>query len=131
MAEGKVKWFNTRKGYGFISTDDGKDIFVHYSNIASDGYKTLAEGDAVSFDVVDGEKGPRAENVVPKSAPKSEPAPKTKPAPKAKAAPKRKPLKTKAASEDEQIPEGEEAPESEEVLESEEAPESESDSENQ
>jgi CspA family cold shock protein len=131
MAEGKVKWFNTRKGYGFISTDDGKDIFVHYSNIASDGYKTLVEGDAVSFDVVDGEKGPRAENVVPKSAPKSEPAPKTKPAPKAKAAPKRKPLKTKAASEDEQIPEGEEAPESEEVLESEEAPESESDSENQ
>jgi CspA family cold shock protein len=137
MAEGKVKWFNTRKGYGFISTDDGKDIFVHYSNIASDGYKTLAEGDPVTFDVVDGEKGPRAENVVPKSAPKTEPAPKTKPTPKAKAAPKRKPLKTKAASEDEQTPEdeeaaeGEEAPESEEVPESEEAPESESDSENQ
>jgi cold shock protein len=131
MAEGKVKWFNTRKGYGFISTDDGKDIFVHYSNIASDGYKTLAEGDPVTFDVVDGEKGPRAENVVPKSAPKSKPAPKTEPppktesAPKAKAAPKRKPPKAKAASEDEQTPEDEEAPETEEVL------ESESDSEDQ
>jgi len=88
MAEGKVKWFNTRKGYGFISTDDGKDIFVHYSNIESDGYKTLAEGDAVTFDVVDGEKGPRAENVVPKGAPKSKPAPKTKAAPRKKPAPK-------------------------------------------
>jgi CspA family cold shock protein len=131
MAEGKVKWFNTRKGYGFISTDDGKDIFVHYSNITSDGYKTLAEGDPVTFDVVDGEKGPRAENVVPKGAPKSEPAPKTESAPKAKAAPKRKPPKTKAASEDEQAPEGEEAAEGEEVPESEEALESESDSENQ
>jgi CspA family cold shock protein len=125
MAEGKVKWFNTRKGYGFISTDDGKDIFVHYSNIASDGYKTLAEGDPVTFDVVDGEKGPRAENVVPKSAPKSEPAPKTesapkiKAAPKAKAAPKRKPPKAKAASEDEEAPEDEEPAEAEEVLESE------------
>lgn len=107
MAEGKVKWFNTRKGYGFISTDDGKDIFVHYSNIASDGYKTLAEGDPVTFDVVDGEKGPRAENVVPKSAPKSESAPKTK------AAPKRKPPKSKAASEDEEAAEGEEVLESE------------------
>ena len=131
MAEGKVKWFNTRKGYGFISTDDGKDIFVHYSNIESDGYKTLAEGDPVTFDVVDGEKGPRAENVVPKGAPKSKPAPKTEPppktesAPKAKAATKRKPPKSKAASEDEQAPEDEEAAEGEE------AAESESDSENQ
>lgn len=143
MAEGKVKWFNTRKGYGFISTDDGKDIFVHYSNIASDGYKTLVEGDPVTFDVVDGEKGPRAENVVPKSAPKSKPAPKTESAPKTKAAPKRKPLKTKAASEDEETaedeeaeeteeaPEAEESPEAEEAPESEEALESESDSENQ
>lgn len=89
MAEGKVKWFNTRKGYGFIATDDGKDIFVHYSNIAEDGYKTLAEGDSVTFDIVDGEKGLRAENVVSKGAPKSKPAPKAatkaKPAPKAQA----------------------------------------------
>ncbi len=63
MAEGKVKWFNPRKGYGFIETLDGRDIFVHYSSIRSEGFKTLAEGDAVSFDIVDGEKGPRAENV--------------------------------------------------------------------
>ena len=68
MAEGTVKWFNQRKGYGFISTTDGNDIFVHYSNIAGEGFKSLVEGDAVSFDVVDGEKGPRAENVVHKSA---------------------------------------------------------------
>ena len=81
MAEGKVKWFNTRKGYGFIATDDGKDIFVHYSNIESEGYKTLAEGDPVSFDVVDGEKGPRAENVVCTGAPKSKPAPRGDSAP--------------------------------------------------
>jgi cold shock protein len=109
MAEGKVKWFNTRKGYGFISTDDGKDIFVHYSNIESDGYKTLAEGDPVTFDVVDGEKGPRAENVVPKGAPKSKPAPKTESAPKAKAAPKRKP----APKAEEDAPEDEESAEDE------------------
>jgi CspA family cold shock protein len=68
MPEGTVKWFNQRKGYGFISGADGRDIFVHYSNIAGKGFKTLNEGDTVSFDVVDGEKGPRAENVVPKSA---------------------------------------------------------------
>lgn len=65
MSEGTVKWFNSRKGYGFIATDDGNDVFVHYSSIASDGYKTLEEGDKVSFDIVQGEKGPRAENVVP------------------------------------------------------------------
>ena len=74
MAEGTVKWFNSRKGYGFIASTDGNDVFVHYSSINSDGYKTLAEGDAVSFDIVQGEKGPRAENVVPASAAK----PKTK-----------------------------------------------------
>jgi len=68
MTEGTVKWFNQRKGYGFISTDDGQDIFVHYTNIAGQGFKTLAEGDAVTFDIVDGEKGPRADNVVQKSA---------------------------------------------------------------
>lgn len=64
MPEGKVKWFNPRKGYGFIEGSDGRDIFVHYSTIRSEGFRTLAEGDAVTFDVVDGEKGPRAENVV-------------------------------------------------------------------
>ena len=69
MPEGKVKWFNPRKGYGFIAADDGRDIFVHYANISSDGYKTLNEGDSVTFEVVDGEKGLRAENVVTQSAP--------------------------------------------------------------
>ncbi|MHC4060838.1 MAG: cold-shock protein [Planctomycetota bacterium] len=68
MSEGTVKWFNQRKGYGFISTPDGRDIFVHYSNIAGDGFKTLVEGEPVSFDIVEGEKGPRAENVVQQSA---------------------------------------------------------------
>jgi CspA family cold shock protein len=68
MSEGTVKWFNQRKGYGFISTTDGRDIFVHYSNISGEGFKTLGEGDVVTFDVVEGEKGPRAENVVQKSA---------------------------------------------------------------
>ncbi len=71
MPEGTVKWFNQRKGYGFISTKDGKDIFVHYSNISGEGFKSLAEGDPVTFEIVNGEKGPRAENVVSKSAPKS------------------------------------------------------------
>jgi cold shock protein len=65
MSEGTVKWFNSRKGYGFIAAADGKEVFVHYSSIASDGYKTLEEGDTVSFDIVQGEKGPRAENVIP------------------------------------------------------------------
>jgi len=60
-----VKWFNSRKGYGFIAASDGKDVFVHYSSIASSGYKSLEEGDPVTFDIVQGEKGPRAENVVP------------------------------------------------------------------
>ena len=63
MLEGKVKWFNPKKGYGFIAATDGRDIFVHYSNIVGDGYKTLNEGDSVTFDVVEGEKGLRAENV--------------------------------------------------------------------
>ena len=78
MAEGKVKWFNTRKGYGFISTADGTDVFVHYSNISGDGYKTLAEGDPVSFDVVEGDKGLRAENVVQQSTVKSKSTAKSK-----------------------------------------------------
>jgi len=68
MSEGTVKWFNPKKGYGFIAAAEGRDIFVHYANISGDGYKTLAEGDVVSFDIVEGEKGPRAENVVRKSA---------------------------------------------------------------
>ncbi|HUS73564.1 MAG TPA: cold-shock protein [Sedimentisphaerales bacterium] len=71
MAEGTVKWFNPRKGYGFISTEDGKDIFVHYADITGEGYRTLVEGDQVGFDVVEGEKGLRAENVVNKSAPEA------------------------------------------------------------
>lgn len=90
MAEGTVKWFNTRKGYGFISTEDGADIFVHYSNVSGDGYKTLVEGDSVSFDIVEGEKGLRAENVVPKAASKTKSAPKTKPTPKSEPAPESK-----------------------------------------
>lgn len=72
MPDGKVKWFNPRKGYGFIATDDGRDIFVHYSSISSDGYKTLVEGDPVTFEIVEGDKGLRAENVVSKSASQSE-----------------------------------------------------------
>ena len=63
---GKVKWFNAEKGYGFISTEDGKDVFVHYSQINSEGYKTLEEGQAVEFEINDGPKGPQATNVVKK-----------------------------------------------------------------
>ena len=68
MAEGTVKWFNPRKGYGFIADKEGRDIFVHYASISGEGYKTLNEGEPVSFDVVEGEKGLRAENVLPKAA---------------------------------------------------------------
>jgi len=64
MVEGKVKWFNPRKGYGFIATADGRDVFVHYSSITTEGFKTLDEGDTVQFDIVEGEKGLRATNVV-------------------------------------------------------------------
>ena len=67
--DGSVKWFNPRKGYGFIATPDGRDIFVHYSSISGNGYKTLTEGDAVTFDIVEGDKGLRAENVIITSAP--------------------------------------------------------------
>jgi CspA family cold shock protein len=72
MSDGNVKWFNPRKGYGFIATSDGRDIFVHYSSISGDGYRTLVEGDPVTFDIIEGEKGLRAENVVGKSAAESE-----------------------------------------------------------
>ncbi len=63
MAEGTVKWFNESKGFGFIEQNDGGDVFVHYSAIEATGFKTLAEGQSVSFDVVQGNKGPAAENV--------------------------------------------------------------------
>ena len=63
MAGGTVKWFDDSKGYGFISEDDGKDVFVHYTAIQGEGFRSLAEGDRVSFEVVDGPKGPQAANV--------------------------------------------------------------------
>lgn len=64
MSTGKVKWFNAEKGYGFITGDDGQDIFVHFSAIQTDGFKSLDEGQAVSFDVTTGDRGPQATNVV-------------------------------------------------------------------
>jgi CspA family cold shock protein len=63
MSEGIVKWFNDTKGFGFIQQEGGKDLFVHHSAIQGEGFKSLAEGDKVSFDVVAGQKGPAAENV--------------------------------------------------------------------
>ncbi len=64
MANGTVKWFNESKGFGFITQDDGTDVFAHFSAIQGEGFKTLAEGDAVSFDVIAGDKGPKAANIV-------------------------------------------------------------------
>ncbi|MCX7653598.1 MAG: cold shock domain-containing protein [Fervidobacterium sp.] len=61
--KGTVKWFDAKKGYGFITKEDGEDIFVHYSAIQAEGYKTLKEGDKVEFDVQNGQKGPQAANV--------------------------------------------------------------------
>ena len=66
MAMGNVKWFNNKKGYGFIHTEDGEDIFVHYSAIEGDGFKTLNEGQEVEFEVSQGPKGSQAEKVVPR-----------------------------------------------------------------
>jgi len=63
MATGKVKWFSDAKGYGFIEGSDGKDVFVHYSSIEGDGYRSLQEGAEVEYDVVSDKKGPRADNV--------------------------------------------------------------------
>ena len=63
MTKGIVKWFNERKGFGFLSREDGEDVFVHYSSIQSSGFKSLAEGQSVEFDVQDGPKGPQAVNV--------------------------------------------------------------------
>ncbi|PLX86839.1 MAG: cold-shock protein [Desulfuromonas sp.] len=64
MAEGTVKWFNDSKGFGFIEQDNGPDVFAHFSAINGDGFKSLAEGERVSFDVVEGQKGPQAANIV-------------------------------------------------------------------
>ncbi|MBI5447004.1 MAG: cold-shock protein [Deltaproteobacteria bacterium] len=63
MAKGTVKWFNDQKGYGFIAQEDGPDVFVHFSAVQAEGFKTLSEGQAVEFDVVQGPKGPQAANV--------------------------------------------------------------------
>lgn len=62
--QGKVKWFNAEKGYGFIEREDGGDVFVHFSAIQAEGFKTLEEGQAVEFDIVEGARGPQAANVV-------------------------------------------------------------------
>ena len=61
--KGTVKWFNNAKGYGFLGRDDGPDVFIHYSAITSEGYKSLQEGDKVEFEIVQGQKGPQAANV--------------------------------------------------------------------
>ena len=66
MATGTVKWFNESKGYGFIATEEGKDLFVHFSEIQGDGFKTLTEGQSVEFEEGVGQKGPQATKVVPK-----------------------------------------------------------------
>ena len=63
MSKGTVKWFNNKKGYGFITAEDGKDVFVHFSGLNMEGFKTLEDGAAVEFDITDGAKGPQAVNV--------------------------------------------------------------------
>ena len=74
MATGTVKWFNGSKGFGFITQDDGTDLFAHYSAIEGDGFKSLTDGKAVSFDVVEGEKGPKAVNIVKLQSQKEDPS---------------------------------------------------------
>jgi CspA family cold shock protein len=64
MPQGTVKWFNNEKGYGFISREDGEDVFVHYSAISGEGFRSLQEGQRVEFEVTEGRKGPQASNVV-------------------------------------------------------------------
>ncbi|MCK4395376.1 cold-shock protein [candidate division WOR-3 bacterium] len=64
MPRGTVKWFNENKGFGFIQQEDGPDVFAHFSEISGEGFKTLAEGDEVEFDIVEGDKGPKATNIV-------------------------------------------------------------------
>ena len=64
MAKGKVKWFNNQKGYGFVVSDKGNDVFVHYSVIQGDGYKTLKEGEEVEYELIQSEKGEQAKNVM-------------------------------------------------------------------
>ncbi len=64
MVEGTVKWFNESKGFGFIQQENGPDVFVHYTAITGDGFKTLNDGDSVQFDITEGSKGPQASNVV-------------------------------------------------------------------
>ena len=103
MSEGTVKWFNPKKGYGFIATPDGKDIFVHYASITGEGYKTLVEGDPVTFDIVEGEKGLRAENVVQQAAAKSEVAPESEAAAESEVA-----AESEAAAESEVVSQNEE-----------------------
>ncbi len=65
MINGTVKWFNSEKGYGFITAEDGSDVFVHFSQINKDGFKSLEEGEAVTFEIAQGARGPQAENVSP------------------------------------------------------------------
>ena len=83
--KGTVKWFNNAKGFGFLGREGGADVFVHYSSIQSDGYKSLKEGDAVEFDIIEGSKGPQADHVVRinDGTPQTAVAPKTAAAPPA------------------------------------------------
>lgn len=64
MAQGTVKWFNAEKGFGFISTEEGQDVFAHFSQIQADGFKSLEDGQKVTFDVEEGQRGPQATNIV-------------------------------------------------------------------